>query len=270
MTTPNSKRGGFLIPAHQRVQPTVSSTKKEEPASYHAPDGIASSNTKEGDPPWSRGKSSQTPSPKMSTDLSSRKSSCHSKWSPPSKGWHDMHEKDSRCSSCKHRDKPCSERSSKDKESSKCPQKYAISLQGLSSKERAGKEPYIEKPSHTFNASSQNYHRSPSRYLNETDDQGSFMGPTSTSTPNKIDGGLHLCSVSCDSRHSMTHFEVVLSRSFSIPSYARVCHGSFTPVTSMARLQQVTSSGWHKPELFSALMLQAVSTLSTDQAAEVY
>ena len=68
----------------------------------------------------------------------------------------------------------------------------------------------------------------------------------------------------------MTPFEMGLSGSFSIPSYAGVCHGSITPVTSVARSQQVTSSGWHLPVPFSPLTLQGMNTLSAEQATEVY
>ena len=59
-----------------------------------------------------------------------------------------MCEKDSHSSSSKHRDKPCSDRGSKDKESSKSPQKHVSSLsQRLSSTEWAEKEPHLEGPS---------------------------------------------------------------------------------------------------------------------------
>ena len=68
----------------------------------------------------------------------------------------------------------------------------------------------------------------------------------------------------------MTPFEMGLSGSFSIPSYAGVCHGSITPTTSVAGSQQVTSSGWHPPVPFSPLTLQGMDTLSTEHAAEVY
>ena len=68
----------------------------------------------------------------------------------------------------------------------------------------------------------------------------------------------------------MTPFEMGLSGSFSIPSYAGVHHSSITLATSVARLQQVTSSGWHLPALFSPLTLQGMDTLSTEQATEVY
>ena len=61
-----------------------------------------------------------------------------------------------------------------------------------------------------------------------------------------------------------------LGRSFSIPSYAGARCGSITPVTSIAGLQQVTSSGWHQSASFSPLTPQVTDTLSTEQAAEVY
>ena len=47
-------------------------------------------------------------------------------------------------------------------------------------------------------------------------------------------------------------------------------HGSLTPVTSVAGLQQVTSSRWHHPAPFSSLPLQGLDPLSTEQATEIY
>ena len=47
-------------------------------------------------------------------------------------------------------------------------------------------------------------------------------------------------------------------------------HGSLNPVTSVARLQQVTSSGWHHPAPFSLLPLQGLEPLSAKQATEIY
>ena len=101
-----------------------------------------------------------------------------------------MHEKDSHSSSSKHQDKPHSNKGSKEKESSKTLWKCVASLpQRPSSTEQAEKEPCLEGPSLTFNASSQSWHSSPSRHLSETDDQASFVGPNSTSTPNKAEVG---------------------------------------------------------------------------------
>ena len=77
-------------------------------------------------------------------------------------------------------------------------------------------------------------------------------------------------SVSSNSRHSMTPFEMGLGGSFSIPSYAGMHHSSITPVTSVAGLQQVTSSRWHQSTMFSPLTPQVTDTLSTEQATKVY
>ena len=182
-----------------------------------------------------------------------------------------MHEKDSHSSSSKHWDKPCSDRGSKDKESSKSPQKCAASLsQRPSSTKQAEKEPCLKGPSQTFNASYQSWHSSPSRHLSETDNQASFVGPNSTSTPNKTESGPCIRSVSSDSRCSMTPFEMGLCGSFSIPSYTGMHCGSITPVTSVARLQQVTSNRWHQSAMFSPLTPQVTDTLSAEKAAEVY
>ena len=232
---------------------------------------VPSSTSKEGEPPKSREKSPWAPSPKMSMDSPSRNSSCCSKCSPPSKEHQDMCEKDSHGSSSKHQDKSRSDKGSKDKESSKTPWKCVVSLpQKPSSTEWAGKEPCLNGPSLTFNASSQSWHSSPSRHLSETDDQASFMGPNSTSTPNKTGGAPYVQSVSSNSRHSMTPFEMGLGGSFSIPSYAGARHSSITPVTSIAGSQQVTSSRWHQSASFSPLTPQVTDTLSTEQATEVY
>ena len=102
------------------------------------------------------------------------------------------------------------------------------------------------------------------------DDQTSFVGPTSTFTPNKTRGGLCPHSSSNDSRYSMTPFKMGLYGSFSYPSGTGICHGSITPMTSVAESQQVTSSGWQPTRLFSPLLPQAMDTLSAEQAAEIY
>ena len=182
-----------------------------------------------------------------------------------------MCEKNSPGSSSKHQDKPHSDRGSKDKESSKTPQKHVVSPSKMPpSTEWAEKEPCLREPYLTFNASSQSQHCSPSRHLSETDDQASFVGPNSTSTSNKTEGGPCVRSISSTSRHSMTPFEIGLGGSFSIPSYAGVCCSSINPVTSVAGSQQVTSSGWHQSASFSPLTPQVTDTLSTEQATEVY
>ena len=69
----------------------------------------------------------------------------------------------------------------------------------------------------------------------------------------------------------MTPFEMGLYGSFSYPSYTGMHCGSITPMTSIARSQQVTSySGWQPTRLFSPLLSQAMDTLSVEQAAEIY
>ena len=68
----------------------------------------------------------------------------------------------------------------------------------------------------------------------------------------------------------MTPFETGLRGSFNIPGDTGMCHGSLTPVTSVARSQQVTSSGWHHPAPFSPLPLQGLDPLSTEQATKIY
>ena len=118
-------------------------------------------------------------SPKTSTDSPSRKSSHHNKHSPTSKECHGTCDKDSHGSSSKHWDESHSDTGSKDKDCSKSPQKCAASpLQMSSSPTQVDKEPHMEVPSL-------------SHKLSETDDQFSFVFPTSTSTPNKTESGPH-------------------------------------------------------------------------------
>ena len=139
-----------------------------------------------------------------------------------------------------------------------------------SSTERVRKEPCLEEPSLTLSVNSKGHHQSPSKCLNETDDQASFVGPTSTSTPNKTRGGPHHCSSSNDSRCSITLFEMGMYGSFSYPSGTGMHRGSITPVTSITGSQQVTSSRWQLMGSFSPLLPQAMDTLSTEQATEIY
>ena len=61
-----------------------------------------------------------------------------------------------------------------------------------------------------------------------------------------------------------------IKRSFNIPGDTGMCCSSLTPVNSIARLQQVTSSGWHPHAPFSPLALQGLDPLSAEQAAEIY
>ena len=96
------------------------------------------------------------------------------------------------------------------------------------------------------------------------------MGPTSTSTPNKTGGGLSPLSSSNDSRHFMTPFKMGLYGSLSYPSGTGMCHGSITPMTSVAGSQQVTSSVWQPTGSFSPLPPQAMDTLSAERAIEIY
>ena len=68
----------------------------------------------------------------------------------------------------------------------------------------------------------------------------------------------------------MTPFKPGLSRSFNIPGDTGMHCDSLSPATSIARLQQVTSSRWHHPALFSSLPLQGMDPLGTEQATEIY
>ena len=61
-----------------------------------------------------------------------------------------------------------------------------------------------------------------------------------------------------------------LYRSFSYPSYTCMHCGSITLTTSIARSQQITSSGWQPTRSFSPLPSQAMDTLSAEQVTEIY
>ena len=195
------------VPTYREEKLPSSSSRKEKPLPSCASGDMPSSTSKEGEPPKSSGRSLWASSPRVPANSPSRKSSHHSKCSPPSKEQCDKCEKDSHSLSLKCKDKPCSDRSSKEKEGDKSPRKHPMSLpQQPSSTERAGKESCLEEPSWTLSVNSQGHYQSPSRCLSEMDDQASFVGPTSTSTPNKTRGEPCLHSSSNDSRHSMTPF----------------------------------------------------------------
>ena len=57
----------------------------------------------------------------------------------------------------------------------------------------------------------------------------------------------------------------------SVTLVAQACTiGSLTPMTSIAKSQQVTSSRWQLTGSISPLPSQAMDTLSAEQAAEIY
>ena len=134
-------------------------------------------------------------------------------------------------------------------------------LQWPSFTERERKGLHLEEPSLTLSVNSEGCQQSPSKCLSKTDDQASFTGPASTSTPNKTESGLCPRSCSNDGRCSMTPFETALYGSFSYPSGTGMRLSSITAMTSVARLQQVTSSRWQPTGSFSPLLPQAVDTL---------
>ena len=246
----------FQVATHRMEQTSAIEHKEEKSQSSCGSGEMPSSTSKNRQPSKSRGKSPWAPSPKTTTDSPNRKSLHCNKHSPPSKECHGSHNKDSHGS--KHQDKSCSE-------SSKSLWKCAASPpQKLSCTTWVEKEPHLEGPPLVFHASSQ------SHQLSESDNQFSFTGPTSALTPNRTESGLCGRSVSSDSRHFMTPFKMGLSRNFNIPGDAGIHCVSLTPVTSVARSQQVTSSRWHHPAPFSSLPLQGLDPLSAEQAAEIY
>ena len=105
----------YQVPTYREEKPPASRSQKEKPPSSHTLGDMPSSTSKEGEPPKSSGRSAWASSPRVPTDSPSRKSSRCSKCSPPSKELHDKHEKDPHSSSLKCKDKPCSDRSGKDK-----------------------------------------------------------------------------------------------------------------------------------------------------------
>ena len=100
-----------------------------------------------------------------------KKSSC-TQHSLSTKVCQESHDKDR--STSRHQEK-----SQKDKEDSKCPHKHMGSLVQGSSTMQAEKEPHLENPPPTFNASSQ------SHQFNEMDDLLSLSNPADMSTPSK-------------------------------------------------------------------------------------
>ena len=68
----------------------------------------------------------------------------------------------------------------------------------------------------------------------------------------------------------MTPLDTSLYGSFSYPGPTGAGHSSVTPLTSVARSQQVTSSMWQPPRLLSLALPPAMDTLSAGQVAEIY
>ena len=68
----------------------------------------------------------------------------------------------------------------------------------------------------------------------------------------------------------MTPLETSLYGSFSYPSPTGTGQTIITLVTSVAGSQQVTSSMWQLPRLFSPLLTLAMDISSTIQVAEIY
>ena len=197
-----------------------------------------SSSSKKGEPPKTSGKSPGASSPWAPPDsTSSKKSSSHcGKHSPRVKDQQDKHNKESHSASSKHKDKSCSDMSSKhssDKEGNRSPCKHCMSLPPWpSSTERASKEGCMDDPTQTSGINTHTHCQSPSKCMSKTDDQSSFTAPSSTSTPNKIGSGLRYCSSSTDSRCSMTALDTRLYGTFSCHGCTGVGHGSITPVAS--------------------------------------
>ena len=134
-----------------------------------------------------------------------------------------------------------------------------------SSTTQAEKEPHLENPPPTFNASSQ------SHQLNEMNDLLSLSGPADTSTPSKAGmAGNCLQTMSCDSRLYLTPSEPGAGNSIAFPNSLAFHHASLTPAPSTSGSQHVTSSGWHSQVPLSPLHLQGLDPLTMDQAAELY
>ena len=117
----------YHIPTYREEKPPASSSQKEKPQFSCTLGDRPSSISKEGEPPKSSRRSPQALSPRVPTDSPNRKPLHHRKCSPPSKEQHDQHEKDSHSLFSKCKDKPHSDRSSKDKEGDKSLQKHSMS-----------------------------------------------------------------------------------------------------------------------------------------------
>ena len=122
------QRKRYQILTYREEKPPDSSSRKEKQSSSHSSGDAPSSTSKEGESSKSSEKSPQAPSPKVSTDSPGRKPSHHGKCSPPSKEQRDKCEKGLHSLSLKCKDKPCSDRSSKDKEGVKSLWKCPMSL----------------------------------------------------------------------------------------------------------------------------------------------
>ena len=178
----------------------------------------------------------------------------HGKLSPRVKEWC---YKESHRTSLKHKDKSCGDKSSKpnlDNEANKSLHKCHIL------RERALLGILLRPQALTHTA----------KCMSETEDQSSFTTPSSTSTPNKIGNGLRFCSSSTDSRCSMTPLDTLLYGRFRYSGPTGMGHSSVTPVTSVAGLQQVTSSMWQLPGPFFSTLLPATDTLSAGKVEEIY
>ena len=88
----------FQVTTHQMEQTSTVECKEEKSQSSCSPGDMPSLTSKNGKPSKSRGRSPWAPLPKMTADSPNRKSSHHSKHSPPSKEHHGSCNKDSHSS----------------------------------------------------------------------------------------------------------------------------------------------------------------------------
>ena len=117
----------YQVPTYREEKLPTSSSQKEKPPSSHGLGEVPSSTSKEGEPPKSSRKSPWAPSLRIPTDSPNKKSSHHSKCSPPSEEQCDKNKKDSHSLSLKCKDKLYSDWNGKDKEGDKSPRKCPMS-----------------------------------------------------------------------------------------------------------------------------------------------
>ena len=125
------KGKGFRVSTYREEKPQPTVPKEDKHKSPHTKMNMWCSSHKEEESCKTSSSNSGASSPLQPDSTSSKKSSCQRKCSPPGKEQPDSHDAEDHCtSSSRHRDKSCSDKSSRcgsDKESSSTPHKQALS-----------------------------------------------------------------------------------------------------------------------------------------------
>ena len=249
------KRKGFHVSSYREEKPQPTFPKEDKHQSSCIKEHVPSSSCKEEESLKTSGRNSGASSPQASDSTSSKKSSHWGKCSPLAKEQPDDHDAKDHCSLSKHKDRSCSDKSSRcgsDKESSNIPHKHALSpTPHICSTECPQKGPCVDEPSNIPGESSHASYRSPSRsmrIMGPFEDHGFFTVPTSSSTANKLRTQLHYQSSSTNSRLSMTPLDMGLYNSFSPqlwpPSFNRWGHSHSQCCWVAVCLQQHMAAPW--------------------------